>query len=211
LEIGLNRGKTFESVRAEVRDAVDPFPKIQLGDLPEKCQVFSETSDAFFEKDHGHQSYDLVFVDGLHTWQQTHKDILNSFIRSPKAIILIDDVVPSDAISAVPDFEESLALRSIRKDSSVEWCGDVFKSIEAITRTQPNIKVLTLISPGYPQTMMWLDIPQDGVLPVSHSDNSLDNLKEFEEAFINGMPSYFHPLSDDEGLEVIRRVLKTRI
>jgi hypothetical protein len=58
---------------------------------------------------------------------------------------------------------------------------------------------------------MWLDIPQDGVLPVSHSDNSLDNLKEFEEAFINGMPSYFHPLSDDEGLEVIRRVLKTRI
>jgi hypothetical protein len=210
LEIGLNRGKTFESVRAEVRDAVDPFPKIQLGVLPEKCQVFSETSDAFFEKGHGHQSYDLVFVDGLHTWQQTHKDILNSFIRSPKAIILIDDVAPSDAISAIPDFEESLALRSMRKDPSVEWCGDVFKSIEAITRTQPNIKVLTLISPGYPQTMMWLDIPQDGVLPVSHSDNSLDNLKEFEEAFINGMPSYFHPLSDVEGLEVVRRVIKTK-
>ena len=210
LEIGLNRGKTFESVRAEVREAVDPFPEIQLDRLPDNCRVFTETSDIFFEKDHGRPSYDLVFVDGLHTWQQTHRDILNSFIRSPKAIILVDDVVPSDAISAVPDFEESLALRSTRKDSSVEWCGDVFKSIEAITRTQPNIKVTTLISPGYPQTMMWLDLPQDGVLSDSQSDRGLDNLMEFEEAFINGIPDYFQPMADSEGLEVVRKVISSR-
>jgi hypothetical protein len=210
LEIGLNRGKTFESVRAEVRDAVDPFPKIQLEHLPGNCRVFSETSDVFFERDLGHKSYDLVFIDGLHTWQQTHKDILNTFSRSPKAILLIDDVVPSDATSAVPDFDKSLTIRSLRNDSSNEWCGDVFKSIEAITKTQPNIRVLTLISPGYPQTLMWLDIPQDGVKPEFPLENSLDNLLEFEEVFVNGIPRYFQPMADTEALEIIRKVIGSR-
>lgn len=210
LEIGLNRGKTFESVRAEVRDAVDPFPKIRLDRLPNKCQVFSETSDVFFEAGLGNPSYELVFVDGLHTWQQTHKDILNCFSRSPKAILLIDDVAPSDAISAIPDFEESLSVRNLRKDPSVEWCGDVFKAVEAIYRTQPNIKMLTLCSPGYPQTLMWLELPNDGVSLELQFDSRLNDLMEFETAFANGLPFFFRSVTDSEGMTIIRQVLNAR-
>ena len=58
--------------------------------------------------------------------------------------------------------------------------------------------------------MMWLDLPQDGVLPDSQSDNGLDNLMEFEEAFINGIPDYFQPMADSEGLEVVRKVISSR-
>ena len=101
LEIGIQSGNTLEAVLMPVRVGVDPNPLMNLSILPQGVRVLPVTSDEFFDSYAG-PNFDLVFLDGLHEWFQTYRDILNSLnFLSDGGVILVDDVVPSDAISAV--------------------------------------------------------------------------------------------------------------
>jgi predicted O-methyltransferase YrrM len=73
------------------------------------------TSDDFFRinKD----KFDVIFIDGLHTYQQVRKDIINSMkCLNPGGWIAMHDMLPGNWIEAhVPDI------------SSGAWYGDVWK------------------------------------------------------------------------------------
>jgi len=47
------------------------------------------------------KEFDIIFIDGLHTYEQTFSDICNSIsLSSPESFFLIDDTLPSDIYSS---------------------------------------------------------------------------------------------------------------
>lgn len=114
LEVGVEKGATFENVPLRLRVGVDPSPKFDLSTLPPRADFFAGPSDSFFAQLDPAEQFDVVFLDGLHTFQQTYRDLINALEHCPRGIILVDDVVPSDEVSAIPDLETSFAERQRR-------------------------------------------------------------------------------------------------
>ena len=69
LEIGVNTpnqpGYNWIGVNCEIKHGVDPNVDT----------TYRVTSDEFFEK-HIKQKYDIIFIDGLHLFEQVYKDII---------------------------------------------------------------------------------------------------------------------------------------
>lgn len=145
LEIGVQYGFTFASVMIENKTGVDPFLKFNPR-LVRGLELHKVSSDDFFSTLPEHKQYDLVFLDGLHTFEQTARDFRNSLrhLRRGGAIV-IDDVVPASEAKALPDRHESL-MRQLQETGSSDgdWYGDVWKLPIAISRLyQGSLDVVT--------------------------------------------------------------------
>ena len=106
LEIGCDQDQLFSKVRIKNKTGVDP---ISGGNI-------RKTSDEFFRENKN--KFDIIFIDGLHTYNQVKKDILNSInCLKEEGIVLVHDCMP-DSLSkqAVPRYRMS-------------WNGDVWKAI----------------------------------------------------------------------------------
>lgn len=77
LEVGVQYGFTLASVEVKNKTGVDPNlmfnPKLAPG-----LKLHRTTSDEFFSELPEEIQYDLVFLDGLHTFEQTARDFLNA-------------------------------------------------------------------------------------------------------------------------------------
>jgi hypothetical protein len=84
LEIGCDKDVNFNAVPVAKKIGVDPA----------SGGTHRMTSDAFFERNQ--EKFDFVFIDGLHTYEQVRRDVINS-LRSlqPGGIIAIHDMLPS--------------------------------------------------------------------------------------------------------------------
>ena len=106
LVIGCDDNQLFSKIKIKDKYGVDP---INGGNI-------RKTSDEFFNNNK--ETFDLVFIDGLHEYGQVKKDILNSlkFLKK-NGIILVHDCLP-DSMSkqAVPRYR-------------MGWNGDVWKAI----------------------------------------------------------------------------------
>ena len=108
LEIGVRAGDTFKRIGLGRKVAVDPDPG-------SAATVF-KTSDDFF-RDYGGESFDVIFVDGLHHKDFVYRDIMNSIKNlNPGGIIIVDDCCPWHPSAAVVP----------RKGDGV-WVGDVWQ------------------------------------------------------------------------------------
>lgn len=112
LEIGYDIGTNFNQVNCKKKESIDPC----LGYYDCAKPTYKMTSDEFFSLTKN--TYDIIFVDGLHHSEQVDKDIENSLkILSSGGSVIIHDCNPqSKASQEVP--------RQIR-----QWNGDVWKSI----------------------------------------------------------------------------------
>lgn len=144
LEIGLGNGGTFDNVNAPHKVGVDPTPwNPAVRDLE---GVHILTSDEYFSR---HWSagtkFDLILLDGLHTAEQTYRDFVNSLqYAHPTTIWLIDDVMPSDVYSAIPDPSEAIKQRKAATGSTDKsWHGDVYKALWMIKAFHNNMTVHT--------------------------------------------------------------------
>lgn len=105
LEIGCATNALFDSV----------FTKQKVGVDPEQGGTHRMTSDEFFRQ-HGTERYDVVFLDGLHTYEQTHLDVVNALRCVGKGgWIALHDMIPSDWLE-----EHVPRLAAV-------WSGDVWK------------------------------------------------------------------------------------
>jgi len=119
LEIGCDRDQLFSRVNLENKIGVDPYSGGNI----------RKTSDDFFINNN--KTFDLVFIDGLHTYTQVKKDILNSIkFLNTNGIILVHDCLP-DTMSkqAVPRYK-------------MQWNGDVWKAIVDL-RQDPDLDIYT--------------------------------------------------------------------
>lgn len=152
LEIGVNTpaqpGWSHDLVQVDVKHGVDPAPEVQA--------TFPVPSDEFFEK-HIKQKYDIVFVDGLHIFEQAYRDIVNSLKwLNPGGIIVAHDCNPTKEIT------------QRRERASDVWHGDVWKAILKLRLENPDVEIATvdtdegcgIIRPGH-QELLHLDVAGD--------------------------------------------------
>jgi hypothetical protein len=130
LEIGVNTpaqpGFNFDYIEAEVKHGVDPAVDT----------TFKVTSDEFF-KDHIKMKYDLIFIDGLHIFDQVYRDIVNSLEwLNDNGAIVVHDTNPTTEITQRPE-----------RASNV-WHGDVWKAILKLRMERSDIQIYTVDDEG---------------------------------------------------------------
>ena len=132
LEIGLDDPRrNFLLVNCENKESVDPYPIEQhtnincdisngLSDIILENLTYRETSDEFFA--HNQKKYDIIFIDGLHTEEQSSRDLMNSMLHlNPGGKIVLHDSCPFWKECQVENAED-VALGD-------PWLGQVWKTI----------------------------------------------------------------------------------
>ena len=119
LEIGCDKNQIFSNIEIDFKIGVDP---VKGGNV-------RKTSDNFFKNNS--DKFDIIFIDGLHKYDQVNKDIKNSLkVLNEGGIILLHDCMPKSYFhQAVPR-------------SRMSWNGDVWKNIVE-ARTNPEIDTYT--------------------------------------------------------------------
>lgn len=113
LEIGVGNGDNFDQVRCNKKTGVDPSDEY-------KDEIYRISSDKFFElnKNELHQTFDIIFIDGLHVSGQVKRDIQNSL-----------DVLNENGVIVLHDCNPLTEGHQIVPQQQVEWNGDVWKAI----------------------------------------------------------------------------------
>ena len=142
LEIGVKTGVLFLHVRARRKVGVDPllavpaWKRILHPNTLLRGQLVEATSDAYFSRLGPDERFELVFVDGDHTYRQSLRDIENAFASlAPSGAVLVHDCNPESAGAASPD---------ARTAAGGPWCGDVWKAIAHLRATRADLHVETL-------------------------------------------------------------------
>ena len=161
LEIGVQTGKTFLSLNFDEMDAVDPIFAFDYRAASSSSRRFHQvTSDVFFESGLGCSQYDLVFIDGLHTYDQTYRDFCNVLPRlHSKSIVVIDDVLPCDSYSMMRSQEKCIQARvndsSFKGDNIRAWQGDVCKVLLFLNLFHHEYVYATIPGKDNIQTIVW--------------------------------------------------------
>ena len=145
LEIGCQDNNLFDSVPVINKTGIDP----------ERGGTIRATSDDFFLTNQ--DMFDVIFLDGLHTYEQVRKDVVNALnCIKTSGYILIHDMLPSDWISQhVPNISQGV------------WHGDVWKvAFELAKSVDIDFKIVK-IDCGV------------GVIKIHKKDSKLYDLNEY--------------------------------
>ena len=119
LEIGCDQDQLFSKIKIQNKVGVDPS---NGGNV-------RKTSDEFFRENKN--KFDIVFIDGLHTYDQVKKDILNSInCLKENGIVLVHDCMP-----------DSLGKQAVPRYRMI-WNGDVWKAIVDL-RQRKDLEIFT--------------------------------------------------------------------
>ncbi|WP_094603235.1 hypothetical protein SPSIL_011930 [Sporomusa silvacetica DSM 10669] len=161
MEIGVRDGECFFKIKAPRKLAIDPNfiirRETKLDNFMDwiNSEFYPITSDEFFElhSDKLKNGIDVVLIDGLHTHEQTLKDVNNCLkYLNPKGYIIMHDCSPAS---------ESMAGAT---PVDGPWNGDVWKTIVAL-RSRPDLLISVIdcdfgvgvISFGTPKDMVSID------------------------------------------------------
>lgn len=128
LEIGCFKDKIFSKIHVAYKVGVDP----------ERGGNRRMTSDEFFKQNS--EKFDVVFIDGLHHYDQVTRDVENALkALSRNGIIILHDMLPKT---------EEEAVVPIPKTLPHTWVGDVWRlAFDLSNRQDINFK-LVLIDNG---------------------------------------------------------------
>ena len=115
-------------------------------------------------------------------------------------MLLIDDTVPSDEFSAIPDQEASYRAREEAGLEGRPWHGDVWRVVMLLDRHHPELEWRTIVDEGNPQTLVWRRGRGAKVTAASDDDVALAKLPSYAEVFADGVPEYFRPTSESQAL-----------
>ncbi len=202
IEIGLRRGYTFRNIDIDTRVGVDPAPLFDVEKLPVGVSVFAVESDTYFASLAPEVTFDLAYLDGLHTFEQTKSDLFNALRHVPIGALLIDDTVPSDEIASMRDIDESYAQRRKIASDDRHWMGDVWKLVVYIDRHLPQLDFRTIVGSGDIQTLVWRLQPGEPISEPSRDDNGVIKGLTYREFFSDGIPEQFRPCSEAEAIGV---------
>jgi SAM-dependent methyltransferase len=122
LEIGCDDDATFDAVPLLEKTGVDPV----------SGGTHRMTSDEYFAQ--SAEKFDLIFLDGLHTYEQTSRDIANARRRlTPGGVIIVDDCLPAS-------YDEQAVPRSQRM-----WTGDVWRAVFEVKQSEDvDVRVVSI-------------------------------------------------------------------
>jgi hypothetical protein len=157
LEIGIHEGECFLRIRAPKKIAVDP----QILISPKKKrkfyfknlsnifnQYFDMTSDDFFKGNHkslNSHGLDVVFIDGLHTYEQSLMDVQNALkYLKDDGVIIMHDCNPRSEAAAYPAHSYQDAQSLNIPGFTGEWNGDAWKTIVYLRSSRKDLNVFVL-------------------------------------------------------------------
>lgn len=180
LEIGVATGATFFAVEAERKVAVDPRYRFDPSERNDPgCTYHTLTSNDYFTGPGFGESFDLMYLDGLHTFEQTLIDFMAAQqMAHARSVVLIDDTVPNDVFSAYPNQKIAFKYRAKTGNKSLVWHGDTYKLVVYIHDFMPMLSYMTFMSGGNPQTVVWRE-PRPGVEPVCGNVEKISRLDYF--------------------------------
>jgi hypothetical protein len=123
LEIGVDDCSNFNFVNSTKKVSVDPN---NLRGVP----TFQMTSDEFFKVNN--QSFDLIFIDGLHIFEECYNDLIESLkILSNNGTVVLHDTFPKK-------YEHQTV-----PPSDPCWTGDVWKVVLKAQFNLLNVNIKT--------------------------------------------------------------------
>jgi predicted O-methyltransferase YrrM len=170
LEIGVNVGKSLALSRTR-SIGVDPAFEVAV-ELHCDLQLVREGSDEFFARPDAVEHFqgvpiDLAFIDGMHLSEFALRDFMNvEKLMSPAGVILIDDVMPRNALEAARDRQ------------TVVWTGDVYKVVDILREQRPDLTIIQVNTAATGTALVLGADPTSTVL----EENYEANLKRCEAA-----------------------------
>jgi hypothetical protein len=142
LEIGVGTGIVFLHVRARRKLGVDPVARVPrwkwflYPNTVLRGSFFTATSDRFFAALDPRARFDVAFVDGDHSFEQSLRDVEHAIAHlSPDGVVLVHDCNPPSAAAASPDSADS---------AGGPWCGEAWKAIAYLRAGREDITVEVL-------------------------------------------------------------------
>jgi hypothetical protein len=199
LEIGVQGGHTFLDLDFQYQVAVDPVFRFDYTKYVSNRMVFfEEESDKYFSRKIKCK-FDLIFLDGLHAFDQIFRDFCASIqYAHDQTIWLIDDTLPSSMLAAS---RNSLFCRVARKClRQPAWMGDVFKVVYAIHDYFPQYAFATFENPG--QTVIWKST-RENFSPFLRSMSSLAGMSYHK--FLGTHDKVFNKMDDQSIYDLLRK------
>lgn len=118
LEIGHDKGEAFSHIDILTKESIDPNADTH--------PTYVMTSDDFFEQ--YDNTYDIIFIDGLHEHSQVYRDILNALSHlNSNGVIIMHDCHPMTETHQLHKFTHS----------GGDWTGDCWKAFIKARATLP--------------------------------------------------------------------------
>ena len=173
LEIGCDDNVCFKSIPV--------FDKVGID--PDSGGNIKDTSDNFFKNNENR--FDVIFIDGLHIYEQCRKDVINSLkVLDKDGYIFLHDMTPRNwAEENIPRLENTL------------WTGDIWKVAIELSKT----KGVDFFVINADHGVGLLKKKEENA--VYHDDfESLKNLKFKDFLILNESINYISP---EEGINLI--------
>lgn len=156
LEIGVAYGNVIFQVNASRKIGVEPYP-LKGNFLGERIETnpisfYQQTSNAFFRRTACKillDGADVIFVDGLHSYEQALRDVENMGYLKADGVIIMHDCNPLSFATAYPirkSFDEALRLAKYGEIPGWNgcWNGDVWKALVHLRIAHNDLNIFTL-------------------------------------------------------------------
>lgn len=128
LEIGIENGICFNSIKIKDKIGIDPNPECSKNIRSGKFLAI--TSDNFFAQNI--KTFDIIFIDGLHYAEQVLKDVDNALkCLNDEGVIVVHDCNPTDEQMQIVPRQQGI------------WTGDVWKAWVKL-RQLPSLEMFVL-------------------------------------------------------------------
>jgi hypothetical protein len=128
LEIGCDKNQIFNHILCKNKIGVDP----------NNGGTHRMTSDKFFLRNNN-LLFDIIFIDGLHHYEQVTRDVTNSLLRLKEhGYIIIHDMLPV--------YEDEASMPGpIKSKFSPYWLGDVWRlGFDLMAREDISFKLIAI-------------------------------------------------------------------
>ncbi len=123
LEIGVCEGNNIVQIKCEYKIGVDPSEH--------SPSTYKLTSDQYFETHK--ETFDVVFIDGLHVHDQVYRDITNALsVLNPGGYIVCHDMLPTTELMQVVPYQGG------------NWTGDCWKAFVQLRQERDDLEMITV-------------------------------------------------------------------
>jgi len=207
LEIGVNKGTTFEKIEVKNKIGVDPIiPAAERvkNILNKNIKYFQKTSNEFFSsKDKEifkNNKIDVAFIDGLHEYKQVIRDVESCLDNlNERGVLVLHDCNPLSKCNAIcgPTLKEAqINAKNLGfSQGTGPWLGDVWKAIAHLRSKRDDLNIFVLdcdsglgiITKGTPENMLNYSI--EDIEKMEYEDLEKDRKKilnlKYPKFFLN--------------------------
>ncbi|ACB82358.1 hypothetical protein Mpop_4252 [Methylorubrum populi BJ001] len=91
-------------------------------------QLHAASSDEYFYSIGKEERFNVILLDGVHTFEQTYRDLQNALLcLEDGGVIIIDDIMPNSYLASLPDINLVARIRKQSQSEDQSWMGDVYK------------------------------------------------------------------------------------